>query len=76
MTILILSDSTSYDTDNPLYTDTRYNNKICYNDNLTVTISHKLCRNIELNTSKKQMFWIFLREAILTNIQNICSKGK
>ena len=23
-------------TDNPLYTDTRYNDKICYNDNLTV----------------------------------------
>ena len=24
-------------TDNPLYTDTRYNDKIHYNDNLTVT---------------------------------------
>ena len=24
-------------TDNPLYTDTRYNDKIRYNDNLTVT---------------------------------------
>ena len=24
-------------TDNPLYTDTRYNDKICYNDNLNVT---------------------------------------
>ena len=24
-------------TDNPLYTDTRYSDKICYNDNLTVT---------------------------------------
>ena len=24
-------------TDNPLYTDTRYDDKICYNDNLTVT---------------------------------------
>ena len=27
----------SLDTDNPLYTDTRYNDKIRYNDNLTVT---------------------------------------
>ena len=27
--------SKSIDTDNPLYTDIRYNDKICYNDNLT-----------------------------------------
>ena len=27
----------SSNTVNPLYTDTRYNDKICYNDNLTVT---------------------------------------
>ena len=26
-----------YVTDNPLYTDTRYNDKVRYNDNLTVT---------------------------------------
>ena len=26
-----------FTTDNPLYTDTRYNDKNCYNDNLTVT---------------------------------------
>ena len=26
-----------YTTDNPLYTDTRYNDKIRYNNNLTVT---------------------------------------
>ena len=25
------------DTDNPLYTDTRYNDKIRYNDKLTIT---------------------------------------
>ena len=25
-----------YHTDNPLYTDTRYNDKNCYNDNLIV----------------------------------------
>ena len=27
----------SFSTDNPLYTDTRYNDNIHYNDNLTVT---------------------------------------
>ena len=42
------------DTVNPLYTDTRYNDKISYTDNLTimetlsqeVTVNQKLCRNI------------------------------
>ena len=29
--------SDSVDTDNPLYNDTPYDNKICYNDNLIVT---------------------------------------
>ena len=41
-------------THNPLHTDTRYNDKIHYNDSLTVSkpslkkkrISHKLCKNI------------------------------
>ena len=41
---------------NPLYTDTRYNDKIRYNDNLNVTkifaqevtVNEKLCKNIAL----------------------------
>ena len=44
-------------TDNPLYTDTRYNDNIHYNDNLPVkkpslevAISNKLCKNIVFNT--------------------------
>ena len=54
--------------DNPLYTDTRYNDKILYNDNLThetfayeVTTIHNLCKNIVFNTLKKHMFSIFVR---------------
>ena len=52
-------------TDNLLYTDTRYNEKIHSNDKkndyhetfaLNVTISHKLSKNIEFNTLKKHMF--------------------
>ena len=59
-------------TDNPLYTDTRYNNNISYNDNLIVTksslakevtIRHKSCKNIVYNTLKKRMFWIIARIA-------------
>ena len=56
--------------DNPLYTDTRYNDKIRYNDNLTVTKpllrwlqSLKLCKNFVFYTLKKHMFWIFVRIA-------------
>ena len=48
---------------NPLYTDTRYNDKIRYIDNLTFTkssleviIFQKLCKNIAFNTL--DMFWI------------------
>ena len=41
---------------NPLYNDTRYNDKIHYNDNLNVTkpslkeltVNEKLCKNIAL----------------------------
>ena len=51
-------------TDNLLYTDTRYNGKIRYNDNLThetfayevTIIGHKLCKNVVFNTLKKHMF--------------------
>ena len=58
-------------TDNPLYTNTRYSDKLRYDDNLTVTksfakevtISHKLSKNIVFNTLKKHMFWIFVRIA-------------
>ena len=56
----------TYSTDNPLYNDTGYDDKICYNDNLPVTklsIGHKLRKNIVLNTLKKHMFWIFVRIA-------------
>ena len=59
-------------TDNSLYTDTQYNDKIRYDDNLThchetfaseVTVSHKLCKNIIFDSLKKHMFWIFIRIA-------------
>ena len=57
---------------NPLYTDTRYNDKIRYNDNLTVmkpllqvTLSHKLCKNIVYDTLKTHMIWIFVRIALV-----------
>ena len=50
------------------YTDTRYNNKIRYTDNLTsketlsqeVTVKQKLCRNIIIQYFKKHMFWDLL----------------
>ena len=45
----------------PLYTDTRYNDKIRYNDNLTVIVSHKLCKNIVFNVLKKHEFGMFVR---------------
>ena len=54
---------------NPLYTDTRYNDKIRYTDNLTstktlsqeVTVDQNLCRNILFNTSSNILFWIFVK---------------
>ena len=60
---------------NPLYTDTRNNDRIRYNDNLIITklllqettISHKFCKNIVFNTFNRHR----LSEAILTNIKNI-----
>ena len=57
-------------TDNPLNTDTQYNDKIHYNDNLTVT--KPLLKRKQLVTNyvrilylilKKHMFWIFARIA-------------
>ena len=36
------------DTVNPYYTDTRYNEKIRYNDKLNITVNEKLCKNIAL----------------------------
>ena len=43
-----------------------------------VKLSYKLCKNIVFNTSKKHLFGYLLEsiEAILTNIQNICSMKK
>ena len=53
------------------YTDTRYNDKFLYTDNLTsteplsqeVTVNHKLSRSIIIQYFKQQMFWIFVRIA-------------
>ena len=75
----------SHYTVNPLYNDTRYNDKVCYNDNLNVTkpllklmvtVNEKLCKNIALKLQATYILNICLTEAILTNIQNICSMGK
>ena len=62
----------------PLYTDTRYNDNIWYNYNLTgmklsleVTVDH-VCKNIALNASKTYVLDICqnrLTETILTNVQ-------
>ena len=71
-------------TDNPLNTDTRYNDTIRYNDNLTVTKSTlkrkysvtNYARILYLVLTKKNIYFGYLLEspqAILTNIQNICS---
>ena len=79
--------SLTYNTVNPLYTDTRHNDKVRYNDNLNVTKPllkrWRLMRNYAKtlhNIFKQHMFWIFVRiaseEAILTYIQNICSMRK
>ena len=56
---------------NPHYTDTRYNNKFRYTDNLTstetlseeVTVNQKSYRNIIIQYFKQCMFWIFVRVA-------------
>ena len=58
---------------NPHYTDTRYNDKIRYTDNLTsmetlsqeVIVTPKLCKNIIIQYFKQNMFWIFFRIASL-----------
>ena len=58
------------DTVNPLYTDTRYNDKIRYNDNLSVTKPLLKKRRLMRNYAKKiarnfkqHMTWIFFRNA-------------
>ena len=65
---------------NPLYTDTRCNDKIRYNDNLTGT---KFAQEVVGNYARilyllqeTYVLFICLSEVILINIQNICSMRK
>ena len=60
MAVFVPWSSSKHYTDKTLYTDTRYNDKIRYNENLTaweVTISHRLCKNIVFNAIKRNIYF-------------------